>query len=60
MKKLFLTSFTFTTGTDVKYKEQRLVVAKHLEAAYDRALAWFPQNYPESKLISCITHSAIE
>ena len=60
MKKLFLTSFTFTTGTDEQHKEQRLVVAKNLEAAYDKALSWFPQDYPESKLISCITHAAIE
>lgn len=68
MKKLFLTSFVFTTGIvienqpcpTIEYKEQRLVVAKNLDLAYEKALAWFPENFPESELISCVTHPAIE
>lgn len=59
MKKLFLTSFVFTTGSN-ECKEQRLVVASDLDAAYKKALAWFPENYPESEFISCIVHPAIE
>ena len=58
MKKLFLTSFVFTTGGN-EYKEQRLVVAKDLDSAYEKALKWFPENYPESEMLSCITHPAI-
>lgn len=59
MKKLFLTSFVFTTGRR-KYTENRLVVAPTLEDAYEKAGNWFPKTFPESKLISYITHPAIE
>ena len=55
MKKLFLTSFVFTTGGN-EYKEQRLVVAKDKDEAYEKALAWY---FPESRMISCITHEVI-
>lgn len=59
MKKLHLTSFVFTTGEN-EYKEQRLVVAETTEHAYIKALDWFLIEFPESKLISCISHEAIE
>lgn len=59
MKKLFLTSFVFTTGEN-EYEEQRLVVAPDKDSAYEMAQAWFPKNYPESTLNVCITHEAIE
>jgi hypothetical protein len=58
MKKLFLTSFVFTTGGR-EYCEQRLVVAPNLDKAYDKAKKWFPENFPESELQACITHEAI-
>lgn len=59
MKKLFLTSFVFKTGKN-KYEEERLVVAKDLDDAYKKAEVWFPQNFPQSNLISTIVHPAIE
>lgn len=67
MKKLFLTSFEFTTG-DNRYKEQRLVMVQsnelgadqtHEDVAYQKINRWFPVNYPESKLISIIAHPTI-
>jgi hypothetical protein len=85
MKKLFLTSFAFTTG-ETQYNESRLVVVTKddikrvtekqnklliesgrvptpemdaLDVAYDMAKEWFPTMYPESKLISVITHESI-
>jgi hypothetical protein len=59
MKKLFLTSFVFTTGRK-KYETSRLVVSENLDAAYQKAMDWFPTEFPESALISCVTHPAIE
>lgn len=59
MKKLHLTSFVFTTGEN-EYKEQRLVVAQSTDEAYKKALAWFPSEFPESTLKSCISHEAID
>ena len=78
MKKLFLTSFVFTTG-GIEYSTDRLVLVTStdvpesaeltkeftpidpwLEVAYNKAMAWFPTNYPKSELKSCMTHPAIE
>lgn len=59
MGKLFLTSFEFKTGENT-YKEYRLVVDESIDGAYDKAQAWFAHEYPESELLSCIAHHAIE
>lgn len=58
MKKHFLTTFTFTTGEN-RYRDQRIVVARNSDLAYERAKAWFQENYPESELISIVFHEWI-
>lgn len=68
MRKLVLTSFTFTTRTKKVYTEQRLVVVNHnngdseeslTERANKQVIDWFPTEYPESSLLSVISHNAI-
>ena len=70
MRKLFLASFKFTTGTTEEYAEQRIIAVNSvknndkteeqwLKEAYELAMGWFPNNYKESALISCIVHPTI-
>jgi hypothetical protein len=78
MKKLYLTSFTFTTGTEEVHKQDRIVMvtSKEVEsfkatftidyeydadlyAAQEKAKNWFKANFPESEIISIISHPTI-
>lgn len=51
MRKLYLTSFEFTTG-EITYNEVRMVAAPNNLEAYEVAKIGFGAEFPQSKLVS--------